>query len=56
MLGSSFLFAKTLILTFSPRLNYDKYETQIQKKLTQLRDGLKTLEEQLAAEEEAGVA
>ncbi|KAJ8663101.1 hypothetical protein O0I10_001278 [Lichtheimia ornata] len=38
------------------KLNYDKYETQIQKKLTQLRDGLKTLEEQLAAEEEAGVA
>ncbi|KAI7858139.1 hypothetical protein BDC45DRAFT_328606 [Circinella umbellata] len=37
------------------KLNYDKYETTIQKNLTQLRDGLKTLEQQLAEEEESGV-
>ncbi|KAI9257374.1 hypothetical protein BDA99DRAFT_516271 [Phascolomyces articulosus] len=37
------------------KLNYDKYEATIQKNLTQLRDGLKTLEQQLAEEEESGV-
>ena len=43
------------IIFFVSRLNYDKYETTIQKNLTQLRDGLKTLEQQLAEEEESGV-
>ncbi|KAI9323248.1 hypothetical protein BX666DRAFT_2021993 [Dichotomocladium elegans] len=37
-------------------LNYDKYEAQIQKTLLQLRDGLKTLDQQLAVQEEATVA
>ncbi|KAL1934622.1 hypothetical protein VTP01DRAFT_6804 [Rhizomucor pusillus] len=38
------------------KLNYDKYESTIQKNLTQLRDGLKTLEQQLSEEEQSGAA
>lgn len=47
----------TFLYILAPdRLNYDKYESTIQKNLTQLRDGLKTLEQQLSAEEQSGAA
>ncbi|KAG0183939.1 hypothetical protein DFQ28_000448 [Apophysomyces sp. BC1034] len=37
-------------------LNYDKHEASIQKKLTQLHEGIKTLEGQLSSEEQRGTS
>lgn len=36
------------------RLNVDKYQINIDKNLTQLRDGIKVLEKQLSDEEQTG--
>ena len=36
------------------RLNVDKYEGNIDKNMTQLRDGIKVLEQQLSEEEQTG--
>lgn len=36
------------------RLNVDKYKGNIQKNLSQLRDGIKVLEQQLSEEEQTG--
>ncbi|KAI8377481.1 uncharacterized protein BYT42DRAFT_345910 [Radiomyces spectabilis] len=38
------------------KLNYDKYETNIQNNMTQLREGLGVLEQQLSTAEESGEA